>query len=169
MGSGYVIKCKECGFSYDVSIGIGFLYSDVCDKILEDMKNGKFGEDFKESANTITNPAIHQSDELFVCDNCGFWRASEIIDLCSPIETKKKKKCLFWIKDILNDEPKEITSYVMTAQIGRTHQIVRSVEHKCDCCRTNMHPIEESNIRRFNLRCPKCHEQLLISFPYDWD
>ena len=58
---GFVRITPCCNEEFDINLGGGIWHSYVCDKIFGDVKNGKFGEDFKESANTITNPAIHQS------------------------------------------------------------------------------------------------------------
>jgi hypothetical protein len=45
MGQGYNFECKDCGFSTSASLGIGFLYPNVCDEILGKMKEGDLGED----------------------------------------------------------------------------------------------------------------------------
>ena len=50
MGQGYNFKCKDCGFSTIASLGIGFLYPNVCDEIFGKMKEGEFGEEIKEAA-----------------------------------------------------------------------------------------------------------------------
>ena len=112
------------------------------------MKNGKFGEKFKEDANTIPNAAIHQQKALFVCDNCDSWRIDDIIDLCAPIQKSKKNNQIFSV----TNEAENLHSYVMDADIGETYCVVGSVEHKCECCQQNMRSIKESKMIRLQMR-----------------
>ena len=48
MGSEYMFKCKKCGYEYEISVGIGFLF--------------------------LTAP----HNELYVCKCCGRWKVVEL-------------------------------------------------------------------------------------------
>ena len=165
MGQGFKFECQECGYSSNAFFGIGFLYPNVCEEILQNMKNGVFGEKLKEDANTISHAAIHQRSSLFVCDNCGNWRVDDIIDLCAPIQKSKKNNQIFSV----TNEAENLHSYVMDADIGETYRVVGSVEHKCDCCQQNMRAIKESKIVKLKLKCPNCSNHLIIHEAYGWD
>ena len=166
MGKVIKLECKECGFSSNAFLGIGFLYPNVCEEILQNMKNGAFGETIKEAANTVPGAAVHQGKALFVCDNCGSWRTDDIIDLCSPIEKTQRRKGRFCVANECLDS----VSYVMDSDIGDTYQIIHSVEQKCTCCQQNMRAVKESKMFKLKLKCPNCNEKLAINEAcLDWD
>lgn len=165
MGSGIKLECKKCGFELSASLGIGFLYPNVCEEILQKMKEGVFGEEFKEDATTIPNVAIHQETSLFVCDHCGDLVVDDVIDLCALIEGKKKRDGKFCSA---MDYPADI-SYVMTVDIGDTYRIVRSVEHKCEKCNNPLRVVKQIKRSLGALKCPKCKEKLSVGDAYCWD
>ena len=165
MGNGFVIKCEKCGFKHNYDIGIGFLYPEVCEDILNSMKLGNFGDELMRLANTIPNVAVHQCRAVFVCDDCGSWRVDDVIDLCSPIAKKKRFMGLFRTKEeIHTDKP-----YVMDAEIGHFYKVIHSVERRCTCCQQKMRAVAEDETIKQKLKCPECGEILTIEDVYCWD
>ena len=47
MGSGFGFKCSCCGYEYDVCTGIGMLFPQEYKKLLSDIKQGKYGTEWK--------------------------------------------------------------------------------------------------------------------------
>ncbi len=47
MGSGFGLKCSKCGKEYAAYTGIGFLFPQVYKATITDVKNGKYGEEWK--------------------------------------------------------------------------------------------------------------------------
>ena len=165
MGQGYKFSCNECGFSVSASLGIGFLYPNVCEKILDKMKEGAFGEEIKEAANTIPGVAVHQKSSVFICDKCRSWRVDDLIDLCVPIKEGNTKKRRF---RIANESPNLVT-YVMDCDIGDTFEILHSVELTCNCCNSKMRDVKESGFSLLKLKCPECQKKIDITESYFWD
>ena len=164
MGNGIKLECKKCGFDITASLGIGFLYPIVCEKTLQRIKDGEFGDEFKDLANNTPNAAVHQEESLFVCDKCGDIVVDDVIDLCVPIKGvrcgQKFCSCI--------DYPDNIT-YVMRSDIGDTYKVVCSVEHKCSKCNDSIRVIKQTPKVLKSLKCPKCKELLSISQAYLWD
>lgn len=163
MGNGLKLECK-CGFELTASLGIGFLYPMVCEKTLQSIKDGAYGEELKDLANNTPNVAVHHEASLFLCDHCGDIVVEEEIDLCTPIKKRKgnQKFCS------VIDYPEDIT-YVMRCDIGDTYKVIHSVEHKCSKCGNPLRVIKQTPKVLNSLKCPKCKELLSIGQAYLWD
>ena len=81
MGQGFSYKCEKCDYTLEFYQGIGFLYPIEADKMLTEMKQGKFGKRFMEAANKAAAPAVEFSRELYRCKECGELRPDLQIDL----------------------------------------------------------------------------------------
>lgn len=165
MGQGYNFKCKDCGFSTSASLGIGFLYPNVCDEILGKMKAGDFGEEIKEAANTIPGVAVHNKSAVFICDKCRSWRVDDLIELCVPIKDVNTENRRFSVAN----EAANLVTYVMDCDVGDTFEVLHRVEHTCNCCNNKMRPVKESRISLLKLKCPKCQKKIDIGESYCWD
>lgn len=164
MGKGLEFKCKKCGFSIGANFGIGFFYPRVCEEILENIRQGIFGDEMKNAANTIPNVAVHQKNALFVCDCCGALVVNDVVDLCAPTRQYKKRTVRFSSAFDFPD-----ARYVMNSDIGDTYRIIYSVKHKCDRCGNQMRVLKDEEMLDENLTCPECKEKLTISGVFCWD
>lgn len=70
MGQGFSYKCNNCDYTLEYMQGIGYLYPLEADKMLMEMKQGKFGKRFMEAANKATAPKVEFSRELYRCGKC---------------------------------------------------------------------------------------------------
>jgi len=117
MGAGIALKCKKCRYSLDASLGIGFLYPSTCEDLLQKMKEGFFGKEIMDAANSIPGVAVHQRRALFKCEECGSLRVDDIIDLCVPIKQNFKRQGRFSVAF----EFPNANTYVMDDEIGSVY------------------------------------------------
>ena len=81
MGQGFSYKCDKCDYTLEFMQGIGFLYPMEAEKMLTEMRQGKFGKTFMDAANNATAPSVEFSCELYKCAKCGELRPDLKIDL----------------------------------------------------------------------------------------
>ena len=138
MGYGVTQKCK-CGHEYSVSSGIGYLYPLVCEEKLEKIKNGGFGEDWKQAVIECgPNLKIGVEDKVYMCSDCNTWE-------------ELTETTLYKSQDDLNQEN---TLYYMPGDEG--YIAYKRTTHNCPKCGKTMKVLDEKDLS--NLPCPKCGE-----------
>ncbi len=148
MGCGFGLKCSCCGLEYDVCTGIGMLFPQVYEKLLSDIKQGKYGPEWKELALSEEYIAVEAERFLFVCDNCHNWKVDYGLSLYAPNDPEAIKKKKYGIKTV--EEWGEVP-YVISWD---DYHLIRSYEHKCERCGCNLRKGLESEM--LSLPCPKC-------------
>ena len=93
MGYGEEFKCSKCGYEYMYGVGVGFMFPKVYEELLESVKEGDYGEEWKELVLKTDNIAIDAETYLYCCKSCGNWKTEEGLSLYVPkdMETLKKK------------------------------------------------------------------------------
>lgn len=76
MGHGFTLKCKMCDYEQRLLLGVGIQQMQASFGLLEEMRNGVYGEAFVEKADAEGAEA-ELSRELVVCSACG---AFEVVD-----------------------------------------------------------------------------------------
>jgi len=151
MGSGFEFKCSKCGKEYSIHTGVGFLYLRVYEETLKDVKEGKYGEEWKTLALSEEYVAVDAEDYLYVCKKCGHWKVEPGLSLYAPKNVAELKKREYGIKTV---EEWGAVPYVMSCDFGDDYQILKRRIHKCDMCGGVMHKATESE--ECNLPCPYC-------------
>ena len=138
MGSVYSIEC-ECGYSLSVSQGVGLFYPRQCERIMQSIREGDYGEEMKKAAETVPHAAVCCSSGLFRCPNCGDYTGDEYMALCAPIGEYKPRRGRF--SSACSGEG---IDYVMPYDIGRDYYVVLQEPVNCPNCGTEA---ESADIR----------------------
>ena len=157
MGIGYEFTCEKCGHTYDVMLGSGFLLPSVYEEAIEDIREGKMGEEYREIL--LENPwaAVDCENELYKC-RCGNWSVEQCNDLYLPKDPEAVRKMKYGEKTA--EELGELP-YVMQWELKENFTLARQREHRCKKCGREMRKIlrPEAYVRRYGLPCPKCGEK----------
>ena len=94
MGAGFSFMCEKCDYNLKFYQGVGFLYPMEAEKILTQMRQGKFGKRFMEAVSKAASPSVEFSRELYKCKNCGELREDLKIDLQDGDEVILSKRHL---------------------------------------------------------------------------
>ena len=138
MGGGKQFECSKCGKRYYANIGIGFLFSEVYSKTVEDITNGKYGENFKRSFESVKHAAVDAEYHLYKCKKCDHWDTESGMSLYAPNE-----------EDIVVRK-----SYVMPYELKSDYHIYKRYIHKCEKCSSVMHKATNKELEE--LKCPYC-------------
>lgn len=140
MGNGIEFECKKCGNGYSVSVGIGFLYPLDHKKIRDDMKKGKYGEEFKKVLTENKNAVVNAENLLFVCPKCSGWSVEPDLSLYEPYSEKSAGE-----------------QFVMPAELAESYRRIKRYVHHCPKCST---PMRKRNVTaKLSLSCPECGEK----------
>ena len=148
MGSGYGFKCSSCGYEYDVCTGIGMLFPQEYKKLLSDIKQGKYGTEWKELALSEEYVAVEAERFLYVCGKCNNWKVDYGMSLYAPNEPEAIKKKKYGIKTV--EEWGEVP-YISSWE---EYHIIKPYIHKCVRCGNDMRKGADKEI--LSLPCPKC-------------
>lgn len=154
MGSGYVIKCKECDFRYEAMLGIGMLFPNEYAETVEDIKIGLYGEEYKRFFEENNNAAVNCENEIAICTQCGKLDTIKNLSLYLPKE-----------------ETAQTADYVMPDDLKSDYKKIQDYNHLCSCggdMRIIKFPDELFDGK---INCPECGEKLMLD-PMDmimWD
>ena len=151
MGSGIELKCSECGKKYSAWTGIGFMFPEVYKETLNDVKKGKYGEEWKALSLSEELVAVDAEKYLYVCPKCGHWIVERGLSLYAPKDLDQLKKKQYGIKTV--EEWGEVP-YVMSMDLKENYHILKRRIHKCKKCDGIMHKATPEEER--NLSCPDC-------------
>ncbi|MCR5847256.1 MAG: hypothetical protein K6G75_03985 [Lachnospiraceae bacterium] len=170
MGWGYGFKCSKCKREYSYGVGVGFMFPEVYENLMKEVKKGKYGEEWKDLALKTKHVAIDAEEYLYCCSKCGNWKTEEGLSLYEPKDIEQLKKYEQQGKGrwAVGLDFKD-ASYVTTEDLREYYKILKKYIHRCEKCGTRMHRanMEES----LNLKCPKCGGKPLKDHvcPIRWD
>ena len=77
----YEIKCQKCGYTLRFGKGILMSFHQTNQRLIEEMKKGELGENFKRAACEHPDAAPYHSNELYRCSECGELYGRKAIEL----------------------------------------------------------------------------------------
>ena len=164
MGYGYDYKCKTCKKKYSVRLGIGFSFPSVYRRLLSDIKDGKYGDTFKNILESKKYVAVDAEKELYICKNCGKWETNYILNLYIPKNIEKLLNKQYGIKTV---REWGYVPYVMEYDLIKNYKLLRRYVHVCSNCGKRTHKANETDLGQ--LTCPHCSTKNAIESYVDWD
>ncbi len=163
MGTGYTYRCNRCNYELSVCCGIGFDFPRLYMQTVQEIRQGKYGQKWKELFENTPGAAIDAERELYVSSSCGNCKE----DLNLAIYKQKKSDVPGGDKEDFSTEVSEFDyGYVMRMDLKEHYTIVKSYAHKCPECGKRMHKYRVSD----QLKCPECKEgQLEMEGILMWD
>ena len=153
MGMGFTFKCSKCGYELEANMGFGFLFPQVTEETIQDMKSGKYGEIAEKFFQENPDGSVNCSNELFMCKKCGALKVDMALDLYKRKEGVSEPKYPFPDEDYFSK--------------------AMELDHICEKCGNKM---EKQNERRFlkkvqngKVRCPDCDGYLELAGFFNWD
>ncbi len=152
MGKGYSYVCSKCGKNFDVFLGIGMMFPVIYRRTIEEIKSGKYGEEWKKIFNSQPYTATNAHKYLYKCKNCGYWEESKELSLYVPNDLESFPKTQFGIKTV---EEWGYVPYVTEIELKYDYHLIKRYIHKCPKCGKTMNQATEKN-EFLTLSCPDC-------------
>lgn len=150
MGKGYGFKCKKCRKEFEIFLGVGMMFPDVYKSTIQEIYDGKYGEEWKILADSHEYAAIDCAYTLYKCD-CGHWEISMPLDLYEPKNKEFIRKKQYGIKNV---EEWGYVPYVMSHNLATNYNLIKKYPHRCPECGNEM---KKTNITDLTeIRCPRC-------------
>ena len=152
MGNSYSYECKKCGTRYEAGSGIGSLYPIQYKSLLEEIREGAYGAEWKKAFADTPGAALDASEFVFLCDSCGKWENGPDISLYVPKDPADAGKAcpMLW-------------SSVDRKKYRLTKRFVRN----CPAC--GQHMRKASAKEMYTLPCPECGEKNRPENQFLWD
>ncbi len=163
MGNGIEFTCKKCGHTDSAMFGVGFLFPDVYQNTVSEIKAGKYGSKWKELFEQIPGAAVNAEEELYVCPACGGYASEPNLTIYEPKDPaiSKVHNEVFAIAN-----PASGQEYVVPWELAGDYRRVKVFVHKCPECGKRMHKYRAGD----RLRCPKCRQGWMEETGYlNWD
>lgn len=150
MGRVYLVKCDHCGYQQQFNLGVGMAFPYTYDKIVKTIKNGEYGDEFKEFFDNHKGAVVDVQTELYRCSECN--RLDQDYNLSLYVHKEDK-------------EPEYGIWYSWSDK--EDYIFVKSFSHICSECGKRMHIVRESELHK--LICPECGESLAVRNDIMWD
>ena len=136
MGLVYEFRCKKCKHQYNILLGYGKLYSYSYKQTVENIKNGIYGDKWKNIFLSRDNLVVDIKQCLYTCQ-CGNWSLERALNLYSP-----------------KNSAKPAPPYVMEDDLKSDYYRIGHYKHICKKCSAEMHKTD--NTSEIMLSCPEC-------------
>lgn len=77
MGRIHKYICSGCGEKYSTIIGIGMMNEMLEKRMLEDIRDGKYGQEWKKLVERKDFCEIDTRKSVYICPECGRWKNEE--------------------------------------------------------------------------------------------
>lgn len=150
MGQGVMYKCSKCHKSYNANWGVGFLFPQVYEKMMKDIKNGKYGAEWQKIVLSDETIAADAEEYIYVCRKCGNWGIEPGLSLYAANNQDAAQEC--------TEERRWFSRgtgvFVAPYELGENYHILKCRIHQCSKCGSRMH--KATVIEAYNLKCPHC-------------
>ena len=158
MGTGYVFRCKDCGKEYGMSFGLGFGYSDECQKLRQAALSGELGDEWRRIMSENEYYIIKAENYLYYCRNCGRWEFGPKLSIYAPKD----------LEDLLDQQRGDKTvrawGYDPWGLMSKEdYKLIRRYRHVCPECKKAMKQYGEhdwESFHKLHLKCPDCNGEL---------
>ena len=151
MGKILYLTCnKNEEHEYRFFVGIGMMFPSVYEKIIKQIKKGKYGAEIKNFLQENPKGAINCESEVAYCPKCG--KLEEVVNLSMYIPKKNNQNI-----DV---------SYVMPSELQTEYKRVKEYKHICPKCSSEMKIIKS---KKAEIKCPLCDGVLKINDGGCWD
>ena len=148
MGSGFKIRCKKCSYDFTAFLGIGMLFPSVYQNTVSEIKEGKYGEEYKKFFEENPNAAVNCERVFAVCGKCG--KFDTVMDLSLYVPKK-------------NDDSIQNIGYVMEEDLKSNFKKCKSYDHKCSCGGSMMITDLIGALVDRKVKCPKCSANMELT------
>ena len=148
MGAGYSYRCSKCGEEYSVHLGAGMLFPSAYERLVNEIKEGVYGEEWKTLFEGNDMTAVDAEISLYYCSECNSWKNENGLSLYIPKDPESIRKRYESIGEA--DGPR----YVMRHELQEDYRLLKEYIHTCDKCGGKMHEATQEEID--NLPCPSC-------------
>lgn len=164
MGNGYSYTCKNCGHEYWAHIGIGMLYPMAYEKLINDINEGKYGEERKKLLNDTAYAAVNAEEMIYICNKCNYWEIKNDPTIYAPNDPDRIENERYGNKTV-----KELgrVPYVMNSELKENYHAIKRYYCSCPKCGKRMHKAAGAELHR--LPCPKCGESNEAESSIMWD
>ncbi|MCM1313800.1 MAG: hypothetical protein NC040_02415 [Muribaculaceae bacterium] len=149
MGHGYCFDCKKCHYEYDVCVGSCMLFSYTYKQIVNEIKNGVHGNNWKYVFSSRNDMVVNATKYLYICQ-CGNWSVEPSLSLYAPKNSNKLTK-----------------TYVMEYDLKSDYYCIINYIHICKKCGAEMYKTDITH--KTLLPCPKCNNINQTSGIINWD
>lgn len=167
MGDGRTFICKHCNKEHDIYFGIGFMFPITYREKVEEIRAGKYGEEWKELFNSKEFVAVDAQRYLYYCKKCGHWEDTTCMDLYEAKHLDKVRKTQ---KSTDEADKVDKTSYVMDYELKRDWKLLKAYEHNCPNCNKPMAWTDDCNDKVLDgIKCPDCGNIMEDGGIVTWD
>ena len=156
MGNGRVFRCEKCNNGSILMVGVGAGFPDEYKEIIKDIKNGVYGENYKEKLLSRKDIAVDLETNLYVCDKCGDWNVNYCFDFYIPKD-----------KEDIDKISKE-DFYIYPNELKERFERIEQIVHYCDECKNEMRKIVDIN-EDISLKCNICNSNMKEEGFMNWD
>lgn len=179
MGLTVECHCEHCGYRFWGPEGSGMLYPLVYKKTIEDIRNGKYGNQAMEFFKVFPDGAIDAQYVVIQCEHCRgldsvpdltLYVKNEIIEKPSKRIKSKHKK----IEKTIRYKPKQTKSAWDEIPIirgpGTEYIEFEKYKHICKYCGGSTYKIDlDLEMPIPMIPCPGCEHKVKIYFIEQWD
>lgn len=139
MFRGELLVCEHCGKNHYITTGGGLYFEEYSSSMLRNMKDGKFGEEYKKLVNENKNLYVDCLRKVYYCDKCENWEIKECDDVYSSDSYSIFTHALY-------TNPEKFV-------------LLKAYNHICEKCKNSMRILNENEADK--LKCLDCHSDLI--------
>ena len=160
MGETIKFTCSHCGHEERISMGVGMHWDleKIFNGIVDNVKKGKYGEEWKKELKKDPSIVVNISDEIYICLTCGYFTTDLNLSLYKPVE-----KVLF---AAFRRNKRYGTD--LTLESNPNFQLFRTYPHLCAKCNEQM-IVRDSREDDVQPTCPECGEKGELCMDALWD
>ena len=151
MGNGFSYKCCKCGKEYQGFLGVGMLFPTVYQELIDSIKNGEYGSEWKDLIESEENVAVDAVKHVYCCSKCNAWKVEYGLSLYHPLTDSALEDVRRGFVIVGADSGMPLLESV---KFSDNYKLIRHYRHKCDNCGSITHKASNKEIN--NLHCPYC-------------
>lgn len=151
MGNGFGYKCSKCGKEYQGFLGIGMLFPTVYQEVVDSIRKGKYGEEWKKLTDNKDSIAVDAAKHVYCCSKCNAWEVEYGLSLYQPLTDSALQDVQRGFVIIGADSG---MPFLGPVKFSENYKLIKHYIHKCPKCNSRMHKASKREID--NLNCPYC-------------